>query len=291
MRRCIVLSVFIICWVFLDPFKTPTEIPHVFNATTAQAETPVQDKTGLSELAMQLQIEINIPQTELVLYKAGQVLKRARIAVGSREFQTPEYRNRSLELRNIIWNPDWTPPKSKWAAADVYTPPGPANPLGVVKMPIFGTSGILLHGTNKPNSIGLPASHGCLRLNNDDAKSIAWILQQALTSDTEESYLRKYEEMRGKTFYVSLSSPIPVRIRYEPVEIIGNEIHVYQDMYKKVGQKPEHLLTLLTQSGISESRIDRAVLKTISQEWNRGKNLTLLVDDLLIEELPEPSQS
>lgn len=266
--------------VTFNPPKFLEWFPSLLTPTPAEAGD-VDLKSSISSLPSRFHIEINIPSTELTLYEEGEILKKIRIAVGSATFPTPIYRDKTLELRHIIWNPDWTPPKSGWAENDVYTPPGPNNPLGVVKMPIYGTSGILLHGTNKPRSIGQPASHGCLRIKNEDAKDLAWIIQQALTAYSEKDNLMKYETLRNKTFHVPLDSPIAVAIHYEPVEIVGNEMHVYQDVYKKVPKKAEHILSLLTLRGILESRIDLEKIKEVSKEWHRGKKITLLVEDLL----------
>jgi lipoprotein-anchoring transpeptidase ErfK/SrfK len=47
-------------------------------------------------------------------------------------------------------------------------PPGPNNLVGVLWMSLNKT-GIGIHGTNNPETIGRAASHGCIRLANWDA--------------------------------------------------------------------------------------------------------------------------
>lgn len=47
-------------------------------------------------------------------------------------------------------------------------PPGPNNPVGVVWVAL-NRSGIGIHGTNNPQTIGRSGSHGCIRLANWDA--------------------------------------------------------------------------------------------------------------------------
>ncbi len=47
-------------------------------------------------------------------------------------------------------------------------PPGPNNPVGVAWIGL-NRSGIGLHGTNEPRTIGRAVSHGCMRLANWDA--------------------------------------------------------------------------------------------------------------------------
>jgi L,D-transpeptidase ErfK/SrfK len=50
-------------------------------------------------------------------------------------------------------------------------PPGPLNPLGEYAL-YLSKSGYLVHGTNKPASIGLRATYGCLRLYPEDIKRL-----------------------------------------------------------------------------------------------------------------------
>jgi L,D-transpeptidase ErfK/SrfK len=50
-------------------------------------------------------------------------------------------------------------------------PPGPQNPLGECAL-YLSKSGYLIHGTNKPASIGLKATNGCLRLYPENVKML-----------------------------------------------------------------------------------------------------------------------
>jgi L,D-transpeptidase ErfK/SrfK len=50
-------------------------------------------------------------------------------------------------------------------------PPGPQNPLGEHAL-YLSKSGYLVHGTNKPASIGLRATNGCIRLYPEDIKRL-----------------------------------------------------------------------------------------------------------------------
>lgn len=78
--------------------------------------------------------------------------------------------------RKTKW-PRWTPPAdmvrrdpeaAKWANG---MPGGPKNPLGSRALYLYhnGRDTIYrIHGTNKPWTIGLNSSSGCIRMNNDD---------------------------------------------------------------------------------------------------------------------------
>src|SRR5581483_11720227 len=64
------------------------------------------------------------------------------------------------------------------SASDVKTTiqPGPNNPVGVVWIdidkPHYG-----LHGTPEPSTIGHTESHGCVRLTNWDASTVAGLVK------------------------------------------------------------------------------------------------------------------
>jgi L,D-transpeptidase ErfK/SrfK len=70
--------------------------------------------------------------------------------------------------------PEWRVPKSIRAEKPELpevVPPGPDNPLGDHWLTIGGTS-YGLHGTNNRWSIGREATHGCLRLYNEDVAKL-----------------------------------------------------------------------------------------------------------------------
>ena len=53
-------------------------------------------------------------------------------------------------------------------SSDFYNiPPGPRNPVGIVWIGV-NKKGIGIHGTDSPDTIGRSASHGCIRLRNED---------------------------------------------------------------------------------------------------------------------------
>jgi lipoprotein-anchoring transpeptidase ErfK/SrfK len=62
----------------------------------------------------------------------------------------------------------------------VQLPPGPNSPVGVMWMGL-NKSGIGLHGTNNPETIGRAASHGCIRLANWDAVKLSTMLTPGVT--------------------------------------------------------------------------------------------------------------
>jgi len=98
------------------------------------------------------------------------------IGIGRQGLSTPrgEY-----DIRMKIENPSWTMPDSVYEdllkqgviPIQRLVPPGPDNPLGKFAM-VLDNDGLLIHGTNKPFSIGMRVSRGCLRLYPEDIRSL-----------------------------------------------------------------------------------------------------------------------
>ena len=95
------------------------------------------------------------------------------IGVGTSERPTP---TGTMHVARKAVRPTWHVPASiardhrmKGDILPAAVPPGPENPLGEYAL-YLSKSGYLIHGTNKPASIGLSATNGCLRLYPENVK-------------------------------------------------------------------------------------------------------------------------
>ncbi|MBX7149589.1 L,D-transpeptidase [bacterium] len=200
-------------------------------------------------------IVVNIPARELRLYHEGELVYRFPVAVGSPVFKTPVGERK---LSQIVWNPWWMPPDSKWAEDSKPTPPGPGNPLGLAKLDLGGA--ILLHGTNKEYTVGHPASHGCMRMFAADVKALAWWVQSHFTEKTDPELLKTYAAHRGSSYYVNLKNSIPVEIKYNIFEIQEGKLKIHPDVYGKAGKRKDAVLAWLNSKGVGSDKVDEVVL-------------------------------
>ena len=123
-----------------------------------------------------LQLVADISSRSLTVVENGKAVKTYGIAVGLPSHPTPRGRFRT---GTIDWNPAWNPPNTEWAKNKKPQPPGsPKNPLQGVKI-FFRAPDYYIHGTNAPGSIGEAASHGCIRMTEGDAVSLAKRIQRA----------------------------------------------------------------------------------------------------------------
>ena len=250
--------------------KLPVGTPFFAERPGPQAEPvprPTRPKTdfGLNEYSPDVaevqrdkdyKIIVNIPATKLTLYEDSRPVLELPIAVGQAIYKTPTGRN---EIKEIIWNPWWYPPKSDWAKNEKITPPGPRNPLGPVKMEL--SEDIRMHGTTKDNSIGSAASHGCIRMHSPDAVTLAWYIQSHLSDKTDQALLEKYKKSGSSTFRVKLNRPVPVEIVYDPVAINEGNIIIYPDLYGRVKDVKELASWKLYSHGIDPWIFDLSEVK------------------------------
>jgi L,D-transpeptidase ErfK/SrfK len=121
-------------------------------------------------------IVINLATMRLFEYKGNSKsleVSTYPVGVGTEERPTP---TGQMHVYRKTTRPTWHVPAS--IAADhrkkgdilpAEVPPGPENPLGEYAL-YLSKLGYLIHGTNKPASIGLKATNGCMRLYPENIK-------------------------------------------------------------------------------------------------------------------------
>jgi len=221
-------------------------------------------------------IEVNIPARQMRVYYHNEQVFEFPIAVGAAGFKTPVG---PREMTQIVWNPWWLPPNSSWAKDEKPVPPGPRNPLGPVKMNLGNA--ILFHGTNKPQSIGRAASHGCMRMKNEDAKTLAWWGQSHFTDKTDAALQDEYLQKKGRSFYVSLNIPIPVEIKYEVFEKKNEQVIIHPDVYGRVANKKAKFKEWLVSQGVFEASLSETQIANYISQVKRD-SIPVLLNDLMI---------
>lgn len=110
---------------------------------------------------------INLPELLMYHFVNGVCHRRYTLAIGKPSWPTPTGNYKIVEKRK---NPTWNVPPSIQEEMEEQglqvvekVPPGPKNPLGKYFM---GTSasGVGIHATNRPWSVGHFVSHGCMRM-------------------------------------------------------------------------------------------------------------------------------
>src|SRR5579862_9589296 len=118
----------------------------------------------------QQRIVVSIPDRKLVLIDGDRVVKTYDVAVGKVSTPTPEG---EFQIINHVQNPTYY-------GSGVVIGPGNGNPLGTRWMGL-SAKGYGIHGTNVPSSIGKAASHGCIRMRQQDLEELFDLVEVGTT--------------------------------------------------------------------------------------------------------------
>jgi lipoprotein-anchoring transpeptidase ErfK/SrfK len=127
------------------------------SATAASA----QNSENQSKAHTERRIVVSIPDRKLALIENGRVVKLYDVAVGAPVSPSP---TGEFQIVQRLENPTYYKP------GDVIGP-GVGNPLGTRWMGL-NVKGFGIHGTDRPDSVGHNASHGCIRLRNRDIEDL-----------------------------------------------------------------------------------------------------------------------
>jgi lipoprotein-anchoring transpeptidase ErfK/SrfK len=136
---------------------------------------------GAVHLQGERRLVVSIPDCKLAFVVDGEVKKVYAVAVGKTRTPSP---HGTFTVVNRVKHPTWYGPGQ-------VVEPGPQNPLGTRWLGL-SHKGYGVHGTNVPRSIGKAASHGCIRMRNEDVEELFEIVQ---TGDVVELVPERNEEI------------------------------------------------------------------------------------------------
>jgi murein L,D-transpeptidase YcbB/YkuD len=160
-------------------------------------------------------IVVNIAAAEVVALEDGRPILVSNAVIGRNASgqRTPVL---TTAIRSVTINPSWTVPPGIAArkfGGDRFTlPPGPANPLGRIRLDMPNDYLVYLHDTNEPALFAEPVrtfSSGCVRV--ERIREIArWLLgDEAWAAQDIETLLES-----RRTLVVPLPEPVPVILEY-----------------------------------------------------------------------------
>jgi lipoprotein-anchoring transpeptidase ErfK/SrfK len=115
-------------------------------------------------------VRVSIKERMLEVSEGGQLIASFPVTTGSAATPTPvgKWKILGRSSRPVFRWDEGVLNHGVRTDSFFMLPPGPNNPVGVVWVAL-NRSGIGIHGTNNPQTIGRSASHGCIRLANWDA--------------------------------------------------------------------------------------------------------------------------
>jgi len=125
-------------------------------------------------------VVLNVSEMRLYYYPPhieglADVVHTYPVSIGRTDWKTPLG---TTQIVRKTRNPTWRPPQSiieehasEGEVLPTVVPPGPDNPLGKFALRL-ALPGYLIHGTNKTYGIGMPTTHGCVRLYPEDIEEL-----------------------------------------------------------------------------------------------------------------------
>jgi lipoprotein-anchoring transpeptidase ErfK/SrfK len=127
------------------------------------------------EAAPETRLVVSLRERRVYVYQDDILRASYPVAIGRTGWETP---TGSFEVLGMVENPGWTHPLT-----GQVVPPGPRNPLGE-RWIAFWTDGenlVGFHGTPERNSVGRAASHGCIRMLNEDVRTLYSMVEVGTT--------------------------------------------------------------------------------------------------------------
>lgn len=238
-------------------------------AAAAGASLPADPGAAPAEaLATEpLRLVLNLPAYRIDVYEFGELTRSYPVAIGMPRYRTPRG---TYRITSIEWNPWWHPPASPWARGEKPVPPGPRNPMGRAKL--YFRELYYIHGTPEVSSIGTPASHGCVRMLNEDVVELARLVHRYASPDLTAEEVAALGAAPGPTRRIRLRRPVPLEIRYDVVEAHGGMLQVHHDVYRLASRAGirERVMQVLRAAGHDASTLDRAGLEEVMRGAERG---------------------
>jgi len=156
----------------------------------------------------ELALTASLGSRTITVMRGTEVVKSYAVAVGASGHPTPKGR---FAIRKIVWNPGWVPPDAKWAKGKQPKDPGhPENPMKLVKI-FFQEPDYYIHGTDAVESLGQAASHGCLRMDPDEAGELALMVMENAGVARDWDWVKGLLHL-GETRTVALAVPTTLEI-------------------------------------------------------------------------------
>jgi lipoprotein-anchoring transpeptidase ErfK/SrfK len=108
-----------------------------------------------------------VNENRLYLYDGYRVIRTFTVATAKPGYTTPVG---DWKIYDMQKDPTWhNPALDSWGAGlPAVIPGGPGNPMGPRALYITAPGLIRIHGTTDDASIGRYASHGCIRMHNEE---------------------------------------------------------------------------------------------------------------------------
>jgi murein L,D-transpeptidase YcbB/YkuD len=141
--------------------------------------------------------------------------------------------------------------------------------MGRVKL--FFAPYYYIHGSPHVSDLGTAASHGCVRMMNNDVVELARTLHARNGGSVGSREITGLLAHPGQTRWSRIAVPVPLTIRYDPVVVRNGEMRVFPDIYDRSRVHAEAVIQALIAAGYDAGSIDRADVRRVLAAAARAK--------------------
>lgn len=263
----------------LRPASAEGAAGQAFKESSPDSARPARPRRSI---VPDVEVLVNIPSGRLELREGGSVVRSYLVSVGSARYATPVG---DYLLATVIWNPWWNPPpESGWARNRKPEPPGPGNPMGRVKLHMDEL--IYIHGTTSEGRLGAPASHGCIRMSNTDVVDLARRLHRIANPGMGDAELDAMSRAGRQERHTVMARSIRMRVTYDVAELRGDRLHVFPDVYGRVGSFAAEVRKELAAGGVDTAQLPAPAMQRLRASAARGGASFALADVPYLQPLP-----
>jgi L,D-transpeptidase-like protein len=218
-----------------------------------------------------VRITVNAPAFQLTLWQNGKEVSAYHIGIGHKDFSLPVGER---EAAAIVFNPQWIPSDSAWAARGDSASPGQKTKsndtrerLSRIRIPLG--AGCMIREAAKAEDIGRAVSRGCILMLGPDLIDLAEKLAAARKLPVTESkgaWLRS----GGVRVAARLDPPVLVDINYDLYVVEERILRLYPDVYNRGAFALDSLRAELHGAGVATSRLGdqsvRRILDLVSDD-------------------------
>ncbi|PSO72161.1 MAG: L,D-transpeptidase [Cyanobacteria bacterium QS_1_48_34] len=150
------------------PAINPSEDTPATSSTKSSEELRVRLTESIyKKIAPSTRLVLDLDRRQVTIYKGENKIQSYPVAVGRSGWETPTGK---FQVGKMLENPTWVNPFTGEKTAGG----SPQNPLGDYWISFWsdGKNVIGFHGTPNRDSVGKAASHGCVRMYNEDIEQL-----------------------------------------------------------------------------------------------------------------------
>jgi hypothetical protein len=151
---------------FADPQSADQTVTLAANWVKPDLELPALGPSEQFLPSSTLHLQLKLGDRRVYVYRGETIVASFPVAIGRTGWETP---TGEFQVLNVQRDPVWKHPFK-----GTLIPPGPGNPLGDRWIGFWtdGKNTVGFHGTPHEELIGQAVSHGCVRMRNQDVRSL-----------------------------------------------------------------------------------------------------------------------